>query len=237
MIKRISILVLLLILFGCKETIIHDLSESESNKIITKLHSNQIDAEKKKQADGRWSIAVDKSKSAEAIHSIEMNRIIPRTSLDDRKSSGMGSSREEQKFSIERSISSELEETLNQIPGVLESRVHLTLPATDPVFGTRLEKSVSSASVLLIVEPEAKIVSSDVGQLIAGASGIPAKDVSVLQTIVSSKTAELYNSQIPQFAPTSNFKSVLPMVLLFVGGVALLTVGFLRRQNVSQRTT
>lgn len=238
-INFISILSLI-VLLGCKESIIHDLSETESNRIITRLHTNGIDSEKQKQADGRWSITVEHQDVAKAIRAIEVNRLIPKGAVGDKKTSNVGSSREEQRFSLERNMSAELEETLNQIPGVLESRVHLTLPSTDPVFGTRLEKSLASASVLLIVEPETKLNSSDVGQLIAGASGIPATDVSVLQTIAS---PQLSTNNIDTMSDSSNFSwlsqwsRIIPMILIFVGGVGLVSVGVIKRYHVSQSIT
>lgn len=238
---KVYLLIICALLFcGCKESILHDLSESESNRIITRLQTNGIESEKEKQADGRWSIIVNQKDVSQAIRTIEMSRLIPKGSSEDKKPSSVGASREEQRFSLERGMSGELEKTLNQIPGVLESRVHLTLPSTDPVFGTRIEKSLSSASVLLIVEPEANINSSDVGQLVAGASGIPAKDVSVLQTIAAPQM-KIEHPELPnELSPISSFlqwSRIIPMLLIFIGGVGLVSVGVLKKYHVGQSTT
>ncbi len=93
----------------------------------------------------------------------------------------MLASREDQRFRYERSLSHEIELTLSNAPGVLESRVHLNLPAIDPIFGQPLGKKEGSGSVLLVVR-DAVLKREEVATLVAGASGVPEESISVLIT-------------------------------------------------------
>ena len=65
--------------------------------------------------------------------------------------------------------------------GVLEARVHLNLPETDPLFGTRKE-STGSGSVLLVVDARYVAKDEEISGLVSGAAGIPAAKVAVLKS-------------------------------------------------------
>jgi type III secretory pathway lipoprotein EscJ len=67
------------------------------------------------------------------------------------------------------------------LTGVLESRVHLNLPPTDPIFGRSTEKEYhSSGSVLLITDETFQEVHREIQILVAGAAGISPDSISVL---------------------------------------------------------
>lgn len=225
---RNLLLFLLIFLVGCEESVLHDLSEPEVNRMVTHLHVKGINATKEKQPDGRWALSVSKSDVALAMQEIEKNRLTPRRS-SDKKEGGLGSSRDEQRYAYERGVSGNLELTLERIPGVLESRVHLSLPSTDPIFGNRLPGSASGASVLLITEPDIKIDTSEIAKLISGASGIPDSQVSVMVSI-----SERRIESEPQVVQSSGFKKLnledfAPVLGVMALGIALLTLGFFKR--------
>jgi type III secretory pathway lipoprotein EscJ len=170
-------------LVGCDEQILHDLTEQEANKVLSRLHVGSLSAEKVLQSDGRWAIAVDENKVIPALTFLDSNRVLAaRTSnLPVSSKGGIVPSREEQWFRYERSIAVSIEESLSTIRGVLEVRVHVNLPEKDPLFGTSSKES-GSGSVLLVVDERYEASKKDVAHLVSGAAGIPPERISVLQS-------------------------------------------------------
>ncbi len=179
------LLVILFISIGCKEQIVHDLSESEANHLLTRLHESDISSEKQVQSDGQWAIAVDRGDVLEALSKLSNARVLRRAHQESNNvaGSGMLPSREAQRFHHERAVSREIEVTLTALSGVLDARVHLNLPVHDPLLGKRAEKSfIASGSALVITDSNFKQVASDIASIVSGASGINAEQVSVLIT-------------------------------------------------------
>jgi len=166
---------------GCKEQIIHDLSETEVNKIITRLGAIHIRPEKIRQPDGRWAISVNQSDVYGAISYLDNSRMLNRGANSLYKKDSLTASREERRFRFERALSQEIETTLTGMSGVLEARVHLNLAPVDPLFGRPFDSDNSgSGSVLLVVGPDYNFPDERVAALVAGASGIGPDLISVL---------------------------------------------------------
>jgi len=179
LIKKLLLLIFVS-LMGCKEDIIHNLSEVSASKLVSRLNQGQIFAEKKKQADGKWAVSVKETDSLTALQFLDKGRFLrEENELNSSKASVM-SSREEQRFSFERSLSREIETTLMGIDGVLYARVHLNLPQQDPLFAARNRDNQSSASVFLLVDSQYAQQKEEVAALVSGASGIEASTISVL---------------------------------------------------------
>lgn len=171
----------MLFLMSCNEILVHDLSENDANKIVSGLHKNQIEVKKVKQADGFWSINVNKGDSYKALEYLTSTRIIKSEPISKSGGSSLINSREDQLFQYERHLSSEIEYTLKSLPGVLDVRVHLNLPVKDPLFGKNIsEDSSSSGSVLLITGNGFLSDLTDIQNLVSGASGIASNLISVL---------------------------------------------------------
>ena len=223
--KLIGIVVCVLgALSGCREQILHNLSESEANKVVNRLHEKRIQAEKTRQSDGRWMISVERTESMPALAQLERERLLKEEEKRGAESSSLISSRETQRFSFERSLSGEIEKTLEGIEGVLEARVHLNLPQTDPLFGTRVQGEKGSASVLLLTDRLYNQEKAAIAGIVAGASGVAASEVSVLVTMHTA-TADA----APQAArPLSSepFRE-LPLEWMYAGGSALIAAGLL----------
>jgi type III secretory pathway lipoprotein EscJ len=104
---------------------------------------------------------------------------------DERK--GKGSfipSREEQWFQYESQVAESLEATLLTLPGVVDAHVHLKLPPSDPLLGTR-DAGQGSGSVLLILESDSRVAhvhEDDIAKVVAGGAGIPVGRVRVLKS-------------------------------------------------------
>lgn len=194
-------------LCGCEEQILHDLTEHEANKVLSRLHVGKLPATKVLQSDGRWSISVDEDHVISALTFLDSNRVLaPRTSvLPTNSKGGIVPSREEQWFRYERSVAVSIEESLSTIRGVLETRVHLNLPEKDPLFGTK-KLDVGSGSVLLVVDDRYATEKTDVANLVSGAAGIPAQYISVLQSThgrhkkAPDQSREVVDSVVPEFS-------------------------------------
>ncbi len=182
-----------LALSGCDEQILHDLTEQEANRVVSRLGIGSLEAKKIQQSDGRWAIAVPKSITVTALSFLETNRVLsPRAAATSAGGKGgFVPSREEQWFRYERSVALSIEDSLGTVLGVLEARVHLNLPETDPLFGTRKE-SIGSGSVLLVVDGRYASKDEEIAALVGGAAGIPAAKVTVLKSpaLVTPPTAD-----------------------------------------------
>jgi type III secretion protein J len=179
--RLVLLLALMIVSSGCDEQILHDLSEQDANRVVSRLGGASHEAKKVLQSDGRWAIAVPHNRAVPALSFLETNRVLnPRAPGSGHSAkSGFVPSREEQWFRYERSVATAIEDSLGAVLGVLEARVHLHLPQTDPLFGTRHE-SIGSGSVLLVVDERYTSKHDEVAALVAGAAGIPAAKVTVL---------------------------------------------------------
>lgn len=158
----------------------HNLSEAEANRLLTRLQVVAIAGEKVKQADGKWSVEVEHSDALNAIRYLDEVRVFKDVQRQEEDKSSFLSSREEQHYRHAQNLGQEIEATLLSIKGVLDARVHLNLPETDPILGHRLSNSKGSGSVLLVVSEEFINDSQLVSRLVSGAAGLEDRDISLL---------------------------------------------------------
>jgi len=177
--KNIIVIILLLLSVACKETILHDLSEHQANKALVVLSRAGIYSDK--TANGlNWSIEVDSADSQIALSTLETARLFTDKSSSSASSSfGFIQSAEQRTYAIEESLSQRVEETLKQMPGVLDARVHL-FRAKRQVFQAPDAIPSGTASVLMISESVAEVKESEIKILVAGALGLDVESVSVV---------------------------------------------------------
>ena len=232
-----------LALSGCQEQILHDLSETEANRVVSRLYSAQINAEKVVQADGRWAVSVEREGVVAALTYLDSARVLSnRQAPSNGKShSSLVPSREEQWFQYESSIAAAIESTLMTLPGVFEARVHLNLPQTDPLLGAR-SAGVGSGSVLLVADSQCSIGEGEIAALVGGAAGVPAGNVKVLRSLGARSSTG--NEQILPGAPApvrpvalAAASAVFPFEEFYVGmgtlalALVLLVVGLRRKSK------
>jgi type III secretory pathway lipoprotein EscJ len=165
---------------ACKESIVHNLAEVEANKILTQLHVAGIAGNKNAQSDGKWSIEVNESEALEAIKYLNDIRVIKSSLNDAHDKPGFMSSREQQQHQYEKSLSKDLELTLVSIDGVLDARVHLSLPLSDPLLGVKVHGEAGSGAILLVVGEGFTYDDRMISQLVAKAAGIKESNISLL---------------------------------------------------------
>ena len=177
--KFLPLLFILLTITGCKEKLVHDLAENDANKLMAQLYAVNAEPRKIQQSDGKWTIAVPEDQASWVMKYLDEARVMREASPIEPAS--VMSGRDEQRFKYERALSREIEYTLASLDKVLQVRVHLNLPARDPMFGRKIsEDERGSASVLLVVAKDFSASDTEISKLVAGASGIEAKEVSVL---------------------------------------------------------
>lgn len=229
---RKALVILLLLICGCREQIVHELSESEANLFITKLHDAAISGEKAKLPNGKWGITVEKSEAIKAIKYLTDARMFKSTTADYPEKTSIISSRDDMRFKFERSLSHELERTLLGMAGVLEARVHLNLPNTDPIFGNRLPNAQGSGSVLIVITPGFAANVGQITELIGGAAGV---DKSAINVLVSEEKPIAIMPDVsppPVIFPEDPFFSLaLGVGLLSISAVVILK----HRKNKSKK--
>ena len=210
----LAVCIMASMLCGCREKIMHNLSERDANSVLTTLSDPSIEARKEIQTDGNWVISVASSQTLRALQLVDQQRTLRPRSQASRKPVGLLASREEQLFQYERSLSEEIEETLLRIEGVLDVRLHLNLPVRDPLLGRQLEED-SGGSALIIKENETQMNQAELAKLIAGAAGLDQDKVHVVLISEdpvkhSSYSKELapVNATVPKALPSSPLMNI-----------------------------
>jgi type III secretion protein J len=170
------------LLAGCKTELYSKISEQEANEMVSTLSQGGI-ASSKASPDGKsWSVTVSESDIPAAL-TLLRSRGLPRDrfqSLGDVfKKEGLVSSPSEERIRFIYAMSQELSNTLSQIDGVISARVHVVIPANDPLA----EKVIpASASVFIKHRPElnTRLVTPAIKSLVfRSIEGLSYDDISV----------------------------------------------------------
>lgn len=172
--RCVFIVAILLALLGCKETILHDLNEREANKIRLTLGDFGIAVDKLKSASN-WDIEVERGEAKNALKILEYLRL-PKYSKVAGSSSSFISSKQERDIIWEKQLTFDIENTLSEIPGVIDSRVHIVFDHASP---TGAAKGVSG-SILLFTLNGATVNLNQVKELVAGAAAISKENLAIL---------------------------------------------------------
>lgn len=180
---------LLGLLAGCAgEPLLHDLGEREANAVLVALDEGGVAAEKARQEGraGTWEVRVAAGDVARA-HRLLAARELPRT-----RPAGLGEvfgqggvvpTPVEEHARWLHALAGELAASVESIDGVLEARVHLALPAEEPLrTGPR---PAPRAAVLVKCRPAAcgplRALEGGLRALVAGgAEGLTAEAVAVV---------------------------------------------------------
>ncbi len=138
-----------LLLSGCSQQEVYgDLNEAHANELVAALADAGIASEKAK-VDEKWSVAVDQGDFARAVETLRAAGL-PRENYDSLgsvfKKEGFTSTPLEERARLVYGLSQELSRTISEIDGVVQARVHLTMPEPDPLSR---EAKPSAASVFV----------------------------------------------------------------------------------------
>jgi type III secretion protein J len=139
----------LVFLGGCKDVVYSKMTEIDANETLYTLLQGGIDAEKRPDPDGGFSIWTDKDDMAAAIGLLKAN------AQPEQKHPSLGelfgrnqliSTPAEERIRFVYGTEQALAQTLSKIDGVLVARVHIVLPINDPLA---TDIKPSSASVFI----------------------------------------------------------------------------------------
>jgi type III secretion protein J len=139
-----------LLLAGCgQQEVYGKLTESSANEMIAVLSQSGINASKVAGEKENWSIAVDPSDFARSVETLRAHGL-PHENYDSLgtvfKKEGFTSTPLEERARLIYGLSQELSRTISEIDGVVQARVHLTMPEADPLSR---EAKPSAASVFV----------------------------------------------------------------------------------------
>ena len=239
------LLLSLLVFLGCREQIVHNLSEPEANRLLTRLHQGQIEATKVTGPDGSWALEVDKNNTIAALTLLEQSRIFQRSSSKANDDQSFLASREDQHYRLERALGAEIETTLNALDQVLEARVHLKLPQSELIFNQpTAASSEGSASVLVIAPASTTLTEDQIRGLVAGASGVARDKIAVILSLVvqpaqKSPVTEIPAVTVPSYSSGAAFGKSSAVLALGLGflGMGLLSVTVFRRRKKIMRVS
>ncbi len=240
----------LLFFSACEESLLHNLTEIEANRLIGILNSEGIEGEKILQTDLKWTLNVEKKDFVKAILLLDSKRLLKDTSTIKKEGSSLLGSNKEKDFYYERALSAELEKTLLTLNGVFDARVHLNVKKDD-LLGLRKEnENKNSAGVLMVVNEDEIFNESQIKSIISGASGIKKEDVSIVISRIKmshSKDAEsnliisseFDNNTQEDFSSSFSFVSFLKGIQKYlyslVGVVACFFLVVLCRKKINSR--
>lgn len=147
--RLLCVSVMLVLLAGCKAAVYTKMSEVDANETLYTLLQGGIEAEKRPDPDGGFSVWTDKDDMAAAIGLLKAN------AQPEQKHPSLGelfgrnqliSTPAEERIRFVYGTEQALAQTLSKIDGVLVARVHIVLPINDPLA---TDVKPSSASVFI----------------------------------------------------------------------------------------
>jgi type III secretion protein J len=147
-----------LLLAGCGKAVLYSgLKEKEANEMISILQQYGFSVNKVVGKENACNIIIDKDRFSLAIE-ILTSKGYPRTKFetvgDVFKKAGLVSSPLEERVRFMYALGESVSATINQIPGVIDAKVHIVLPENDPYT----EKvTPASAAVFISYRPDSTV--------------------------------------------------------------------------------
>lgn len=222
----------LLLLAACsQQNLYSNLSEAQANDMVAVLLDAGIDASKSAAEKEQWQVSVSQNQFARAVEVLKSNGF-PRKDYDTLgsifKKEGFASSPLEERARLNYGMSQELSSSIRSIDGVIEARVHLTMPEPDPLSK---EAKPASASVFVKYRPgfDLQGETGAIKSLVTNAvEGLTYDRVSVIMT--PSRTVPRVINNGVSLAGILNLRFLIILV-------ALVLIGFGARMLLRARST
>jgi len=155
--RWLAALAFALALCGCKVSLYSNLNEQEANEIVAALSAEGIDAAKSRVEGSHWQVEVEESRMGLALDVLRAQGLPNErfaTMGEVFQKQGLVSTPSEERMRYIYAVSQELSQTLRNVDGVVAARVHVVIPANDPLS----EKiRPSSAAVFIKYRPDVDI--------------------------------------------------------------------------------
>jgi type III secretion protein J len=182
---RAAALAFAVVLAGCAVPVAGGLDEPEANRVVVALDQAGIDAQKEADpaAEAKYRVMVPRDDSARALATMADEQL-PRPKahgvLDATNTGQLVPSQASEHAQLVAGLAGDLERTLSDAPGVLAARVHLNVPARDPLR----EGPAPKATASVLVEHRGlapPMAAESIQRLVAGgAPGLAPADVTVV---------------------------------------------------------
>ena len=141
----------LLLLCGCGQIeLLSNIPEKEANEVVAIMQQYKVPVVKRAGLEQSWTIVLKNTQDFSRAVKILDARGYPKSQFTTMgqvfQKSGLVSSPLEERARFMYALSEGIAQTLNSIPGVLSSRVHIVLPENDPYSDNDIE---SSAAIFL----------------------------------------------------------------------------------------
>jgi type III secretion protein J len=240
------VLLLCLVLSACKVGLYSSLTEQEANEMLAALASQNIGAAKEQVGDKGWTLQVDERDLPLALDVLR-NRGLPHerfVSLGEVfQKQGLVSTPAEERMRYIHALSQELSQTLRQIDGVISARVHVVIPANDPL-SDKIRPSSAAVFIKHSADVDLRLLVPAVKDMVSHSiEGLGHDDVSL--TLSEGRRGGVsMPAPLAAAAQEPGFFSVLPrqgqwalLAVVALGIAALATLPFLlRREQVDLRT-
>jgi type III secretion protein J len=167
--RTVAALGLALVLAACRVELYSGLNESEANQMLAALAGAGIDAVKVQAGESGWQLQVDERELPAAVEVLQ-ERGLPgprHASLGEVfQKQGLVATPAEERVRYIYGLSQELSRTVAEIDGVVSARVHVVIPANDPLSD---KLKPSSAAVFIKHRPgiDLRLLAPAVKELVA----------------------------------------------------------------------
>jgi len=227
-------------LVGCATPVAAGLDEDDANRVVVALARTGIDATKEADpgGEGKFRVTVardDASPALAALRDEELPRPRPRGVLDAIDKGALVPSAAQEHAQLVAGLAGDLERSLEGIDGILSARVHLNLPAPDPLRDAPPAKA--TASVLVAYRGSTPPLTVDaVQRLVAGGvGGLAPPDVAVV-TVSRAAPAASHDRELAHVGPIAVargsvrvLQAALAGLILLAAALAALTLVFYTR--------
>jgi type III secretion protein J len=144
----------LLLLAGCKVPLYSSLNEQEANEMVAALAAEAISASKERQEANGWAVQVEEAQMGAALDVLRTQGLPQERYVsmgDVFQKQGLVSTPAEERMRYIHAMSQELAQTLRGVDGVVAARVHVVIPANDPLSD---KLRPSSAAVFIKHRPD-----------------------------------------------------------------------------------
>jgi len=186
--RRLAPLLLALAAACGDEELLHGLDETQANQSLVALGDDGISGRKVREdgSEGGWTVTVPSGEGARArrlLAARELPRARPPGFAEVFGKGSMVPTPAEERALYQHALAGELARSLETIDGVVEARVHLALPAPDPLRPEA--RAAPRAAVLLKCRAEARApiesLAAGIRSLVAGAAeGLGPESVAVV---------------------------------------------------------
>ncbi|MBX3207908.1 MAG: hypothetical protein KF764_22875 [Labilithrix sp.] len=183
--SALSTIALIALASGCAVPVAASLDEPDANRVVVALDQSGIDASKEADpaTEGKFRVTVARDDVGRALATMreeELPRPKVRGVLDAADRGQLVPSQAAEHAQLVAGLAGELEKTLTGVDGVLAARVHLNLPAREPLRDGPAPKA--TASVLLEHRGTTPpLAPESIQSLVSGgAPGVAAADVAVV---------------------------------------------------------